>query len=476
MRSGNDVRFVCAIAGLIGTMAAGPRWVAAQPPWGIEALSVSSGEVSLAWGAAGSNHVYAVMQRGSMGEGGWAYAPPVDQWPVAGTNWTGMLTSAPRFYRIGAAERGALISSEHVATVPTNAIDRILELADVPLTAKYGAHLYQIVYETFDHRGQVAVGAGALVVPEGPTDVPLLSYQHGTIFLSSNAPSVFGSGEVAIGLALASQGYATTQPDFPGLGLHSPPLHPYLHARSEAVASVDLLRAGRTFISNTNFSFQLNGQVFLLGYSQGGHATMALQRELEWHHTNEFTIAASAPMAGPYNMSGTVESFMAMPVAYGSPAYMPYLLFAYDGVYDLFADPGEVFTAPYDTLLPPMFDGRHTGGEINAIMPSVMRDALQPAFLTAFTNDANHPVRVALRANDLWDWTPVSPTRMYHCAGDDIVPFANSQVAYDQFILNGCTNVTLIDPFPAGDHGGCVTPAVLDALAWFDELRTTNGH
>ena len=57
-----------------------------------------------------------------------------------------------------------------------------------------------------------------------------------------------------------------------GLG-SSPGFHPYLHARSEATASVDMLRAGRNYCASNNIG--LNGQVFLAGYSQGGHTEMA---------------------------------------------------------------------------------------------------------------------------------------------------------------------------------------------------------
>src|ERR1051326_8920384 len=106
--------------------------------------------------------------------------------------------------------------------------------------------------------------------------------------------------ELVVGLAFATSGYAVAMPDYLGLG-DSPGLHPYHHARSEATASVDMLRAARAFCAANGF--QLNGRLFLAGYSQGGHATMALLRELETWHMNEFTVTACAPMAGAYDRS-----------------------------------------------------------------------------------------------------------------------------------------------------------------------------
>jgi hypothetical protein len=73
-----------------------------------------------------------------------------------------------------------------------------------------------------------------------------------------------------------------------------------------------MLRAARSFCASNNIG--LNGQLFLAGYSQGGHTEMALHRELERYHTNEFAVTASAAMAGPYDMSG-VELNLCPPAA-----------------------------------------------------------------------------------------------------------------------------------------------------------------
>jgi hypothetical protein len=62
----------------------------------------------------------------------------------------------------------------------------------------------------------------------------------------------------------------------------------------------------------------------------------------------------------------------------------------------------------------------------------------------------------------------VSPTRLYHCLGDDQVPYANSVVAQDWFDAAGADVelVTLI----FGDHSECAVPALLGAKTWFDSL------
>ena len=54
---------------------------------------------------------------------------------------------------------------------------------------------------------------------------------------------------------------------------------------------------------NKQLSVKTNEQLFLTGYSQGGHACMATQKKLEEEYTNQFTITASSPMSGAYDIS-----------------------------------------------------------------------------------------------------------------------------------------------------------------------------
>ena len=120
-------------------------------------------------------------------------------------------------------------------------------------------------------------------------------------------------------------------------------------------------------------------------------------------------------------------------------------MLAYNAIYRLFDTPSAFLTDPYDSLLPPLFDGTHTGGEIDALMPEIPRDILNPDLVAAFDSDPNHPFRVRLRENDVYDWAPRAPIRLYHCG----------QVAF-------------FDPLPTGDHGACAAPSLLLAKLWFD--------
>jgi hypothetical protein len=259
-------------------------------------------------------------------------------------------------------------------------------------------------------------------------------------------------------------------PDYLGLG-NSPGYQAYLHAQSEATCVVDALRAGKALCASNDITF--NGQVFLAGFSQGGHVTMATHRELEAFHTNEFTVTASAPCAGTYDLGGiTVESILAnpdYPIAY--PFAM--ILASYLPIYQLGDTLEELLAEPYRSLLPPLLDGTHNEGQITADLPTDPFAILRSDYQADFRTNVSNPFRQALLDNNTHSWTPKAPMKMFHCQGDSIAIFANAEVAYQSFTNRGACCVTLVDPgAPAQlNHEDCFIPSLREVLAWFETLR-----
>jgi hypothetical protein len=451
-------------------------------------ISLDEGRPLLTWPDQGGSKVYTLQHRSSLAQQGWTPVLPWDQWPITGTTFKDNIgPEAERYYRLAIIERGRVVSVTLQETVSRFAINlRILGAEalygiDIPFTASYGVNVYRVDYETLDGWLGPVLASGALFVPSGiGTPASLMAYQHGTIHKRGDAPSNTGTAEREIGLIAASHGYVVAMADYLGLGLGSTGTHPYVHRRSSATVVVDMLRAARFAVTNTSGIRQavplgLNNKLFLFGYSQGAYVTLAAQMEIERKHAGEFTITASAPSNGPYDLSGTMAGIMTASQAYASPNYLPYVLLSYNTIYQMFDDPAEVMVEPYASTLPPLFDGEHSGSQIDAAMPpsGIPSEILQPAFLQAFSSDPDHPFRLILRENDLLDWVPASPTRLYHCAADDIVPYANSVVAYASFVAAGAdTNqVRLIDPNPGGTHGTCLFSGFPLILEWFDSLR-----
>ena len=138
---------------------------------------------------------------------------------------------------------------------------------------------YAITYNTVDVHGNATVASGAVYLPtlNSCEYAPMIAYNHGTEFKRNNVPSNGSySGQ---GLYFSATGFISVLPDYLGMGVNSG-IHPYQHAESEATATIDLIRAVREFL-DTNTVIHDNGQLFLTGYSQGGHAAMATNKYIE---------------------------------------------------------------------------------------------------------------------------------------------------------------------------------------------------
>ncbi len=346
---------------------------------------------------------------------------------------------------------------------------QFLEARDIP-AGPNGYTLYRIVYSTVDTDGSSVKASGVVSIPDGNgNDWPILSYQHGTITNRNSVISVEGVASGQEGLLAVggpSLGFVTAVPDYLGLGV-SESFHPYVHAQTLGRSVVDMLRATRELCEAEDV--MLNDKLFLAGYSEGGYATMAAHKLIEEEFADEFSITASAPMAGPYDMSGAMYDIMISALPYASPSYLPYVILTFNNIRNHYSSLAEIFAPPYDQTLPALFDGSKSGHEIDAQLPSVPLEMLNQAELQDIKARPDHPLRVYLRENDLYDWAPKARMRLYHCPLDEIVPFANSTKALDSFHANGAGAVELIE-IDGSSHESCAIPAVLQAAFWFSTL------
>lgn len=439
----------------------------------ITEIRLSGNRITLRWKTDTQGVPQTVETRDSLTSGAWKPISGI-QWPQVLSEFTDphAVTEGVRYYRVVAPspvpDRGRILSVKLHQRLTRSSIQLVLALAGVELAISNDINFYQVEYQTVGPSGEPSTASGGMAVPEGVLGpLPLVSYQHGTELKRSEVPSSLNT-EALIAVAMAGTGYLSLAPDYLGLGTSSFPYHPYHHAKTEATAVVDLLRAARLFASRSNIA--LSGSVFLFGYSQGGHATLAAHREIEQFHAAEFQLKASAPGAGAYDLSGVTTDDVLSERPQPNPYYFAYLLAAYQRIYGIAESLPSVFKAPYNLDIPPLLDGFHSGSDVNAKMPRVPTQALNPEYLTAFKTDPDHPLRQALKANDLLDWVPVAPVRLFHCQDDQDVLFANSQKAWERLKANGAASVELRNG-GAFDHGGCVPFSLLGAKSWFDSLK-----
>lgn len=430
------------------------------------------------------DQVYTVQVRESLTRGAWRSATTRYRWPWPFPHWADLPVGLPgnRFYRVlsqkpASPNRGKLLGSSSRTPNTLNTLKTAFTNWGVAsfVQPKFGTLARAFTYETVDPFGLPITASALLVWPQGTNGpLPLVSLQHGTIAWRGESPTQPESGDtwaVAWSVVFASQGYAVVVPDYLGLG-SSPGYPAYLHARSEATCVVDALRAGRLLCASNKVT--LNGQVFLSGYSQGGHVTMATHREIERAHPEEFSVTASAPCAGPYDLGGAMIGEILANPNYPGGAFFAMMLASYLPIYQLGDTLEELLIEPFRSKLPPTLDGNTYGlRHIAAALPSDAVTILRPDFQEDFRTNLHNPLRQALLDNNTHSWTPKAPLRMVHCQGDEIVPYANAEVAHQSFTSAGACCVSVVDPGAPDrlNHDDCLLASLREVLTYFASFR-----
>ncbi len=368
---------------------------------------------------------------------------------------------------------GVLVEATLVYTVSSAQVQLIAKLAGFDLNLDDFVHdvdIYKISYNT-EYKGNGIIASGLIGLPKTTEEVPMISYQHGTITSDSEAPSNFAVNkpETIIATALSSSGLITVIPDYLGFGASASILHPYFVEDLTASSVIDMLKAAQELAEEKNIHF--NSKLFLAGYSEGGYATMATHKAFESTSPDGFDLVASFPGAGAYDLIGLQETLFAAET-YDDPYYLAYITLAYQLTYDFENLLTDFFQEPYASLIPELFDHEKSSGEIDAQLTTSIPDLLNPALLEAsFSDPAYSYIGEAFEENTLTDWTPETRMYMYHGLSDKTVPYQNSVSTYDALIARGASDdIISLTPLP-GDHISAVTPYVADLLLKLHDLK-----
>lgn len=360
--------------------------------------------------------------------------------------------------------RGDVVSATRVSHLSRSAAQTYLASFKTPV--RNGIDTYRVTYRTITAQGRPTTASGVVVLPgSGSRSLRVVSYEHGTLVLKTDAPSTNGTTrpDRARTMIFGAAGYAAVAPDYLGMG-SGPGHHPYTHAPTEVSASADLLRAARTLAATHHR--RLESKVLVTGFSQGGHAAMALGKALQAGQVPHFGLRALAPISGPYDVRGveTPAGFDGRVDPQNAVFYFGYWLTSMNRVYHLYDKPSELFQEPYASKIEALFDGTHNETEIAKALPPTPTQLLTPAGVKR----AEHPTGALLRAMRESDgtcaWKPRVPVQMYAASGDRNVPIQNARNCHAQ-IGTG----KLID-LGAIDHTSTVHTALPQVLTWFDRL------
>lgn len=359
----------------------------------------------------------------------------------------------------------------------------LLALVGAPVC---GVRVHSVEYATVGAKGEATNATAALMLPQGAGAAcsgarPMLLYGHGT-----DPQRAYNQAEItdltrpgaASGLQLAAtfaaHGYIVVAPNYAGYDRSRLTYHPYLVADQQSKDMIDALAAARQALPL--LAARDSGQLLLSGNSQGGHVALATQRALQAAGER---VTASAPMSGPYALASYGEAIFLGRVPLGSTLFTPLLVTAYQQAYgNLYRQPDEVYAPRYApfmaTLLPAdlplatlwaqgrlpvsaLFSSSAPAPGLEAITPPTTPAAQAPLFALGFGVDhlvtnaqrlaylrdagaspdgvvpawttglpaaaPGHPMRQALKANDLRDWVPARPTLLCGGQGDPTVFF-----------------------------------------------------
>ncbi|MEZ5649619.1 MAG: alpha/beta fold hydrolase [Burkholderiaceae bacterium] len=353
-----------------------------------------------------------------------------------------------------AASPRRLVTIDETNALTASGVQRAL-VRDVTGEAFCDVRIVELEYQTVGAAGESTNASAIVGVPQGGRAEcqgarPLLLYGHGTSASRDYdfASSTEGFGGLALAM-FAARGYIVVAPQYTGYGTSWLDYHPYLQADAQSADMIDALRASEQWLSENGLQRR---ELFLGGYSQGGHVAMATQRRLERELADRFTVTGSFPMSGPYALERTFTQVLGGRDTVDAPQLVSFALAGRLREDPSLGPASTYFAAPYgqDTLdLFPGELGAQEAVEAGLIPPFLLASKGEPHllrqdFVDAFLADPAQPLHRAFEGDSLLDWTPRAPMGLCGGGKDPLVFFDNSFEARDAFAARGVT-VPLFD-------------------------------
>jgi alpha-beta hydrolase superfamily lysophospholipase len=222
-----------------------------------------------------------------------------------------------------------------------------------------------------------------------------------------------------------------------------------------------MIRATRDFLSDKKTNW--NKRLLIAGYSEGGYATLALQKKIEEEASTEFNLVASSCGAGAYDKPAFMKQVINEPTAGVASINRLYVwvLLTYDRLYGLNRSMTTYFKEPYATQV--AASGRDANIEVS------LNQAFTDSFKQAVNSGTDKDFTAAVQDNDIHDWKPTTPTRLFHGKSDVTVLYLNSQNTYDAMVKRGATNVQLV-PLE-GNHYTALLGYVYGTYDFFNSIQ-----
>ncbi len=305
--------------------------------------------------------------------------------------------------------------------------------------------LNKVLYTTYDPSGKLVEASGIIAWPANMTEVTgIVSVQHGTCDID-NAPSSQKLCAELLPVIKQNPENPTASEvvimaDYLGYGASRTKdlQHPYMHAGYTGKACADLIFATDEFLSARadSLGFELASKdITLIGYSQGGQASMATYFELI-PYGYESRVTKVIAGGGPYDLSAFFTTFASGDkLFYTRSGYVPYVIRGLAWGDQLKIEPANVYAPEVissgmaDKFSTTMLSTWHSrlGGDVNKVLNADF-------FAAAPSYNGNKDVAAvmaSLESNSLINRKVEHPEKivLYHSKTDEQVPYACSKNA-----------------------------------------------
>lgn len=368
---------------------------------------------------------------------------------------------------------------------------RVFKDVEPPEITPTDVHLYKVTYRSRAVDGRLIPLSGLVAMPRNGAPKGLVVYYHGTTADRENVPSRYTGAakpeeaDLAI-LAFANAGYAVAAPDYLGLGDHKG-YHPYPLGEVNCWSGIDLIKPARKIFDKAKVS--VGKDLFVTGYSEGGGIAMWAARKLQESKDPLYKLTRSAPLSGPYDLSGVqalaMLSRQSNSVWLGARVY--FSSYTARGIQKNYPgiDLGKYFSPSFATYIPYVF-GKELKDEglikklvgkafqmgafmdLNRIMTLSFRDAVR-------AHDLRDPLLRKLADNDCYDWTPTIPMVLFCLEDDFLVVKENTLNAIAAMRARGVSQDVVRHYMITGrkfDHMKGILPGLMLARKFFDSGMT----
>lgn len=305
------------------------------------------------------------------------------------------------------------------------------------------------IYESMAADGSPITLSGKVLMPADGKFDRYIVVSHYTIGSNKEAPS----NAFPLEGMLCSMGYALICPDYIGYGITADKIHPYLVMDVTAINVVDMYVAVRKYFDAAGLHPK-HDDIYLMGYSQGGATTMAVEYMIEEIY-NLFVLDEPIKIrrvfagGGPYDVKATYERFVTENVA-DYPVAVPLVL---QGMIK-----GNYLDLDLSTMMQPWLCDKldawinsklYTTAEINELLGTKITSyMLTETGMNVQSKEVSELFKAMVQNSIIsYAWEPQAPVYIMHSMDDETVTYLNATNAKQRW-----ANANIIYNF--GHYGG----------------------